>query len=212
MQYYIHSFHSWRDTFLFALAAVLGAGCQSSRTESVVVEVAPAPAAVQTPAVTAASPSVTPAARTAIRINAGGTTGITNSMGGVWLPDQGFTGGATTSRAADLPIANTQDAAIYRTEHFGMTAFSRELPNGAYTVKLHFAETYDGVSAAGQRVFSFNVEGKEFADFDVFAKAGGARRAYVETVTANVADGKLDITFTSRVQNPAINGIEIIPR
>ena len=92
-----------------------------------------------------------------------------------------------------------------------MTAFSYPLANGKYTVKLHFAETFEDITGAGQRVFSFNVEGREFKDFDVWVKAGGSQRAYVETVPVDITDGKLDITFTSNVQNPEINGIEIIP-
>ena len=119
-----------------------------------------------------------------------------------------------------MPIANTKSPELYRTEHYGMTAFSYPVPNGKYIVKLHFAETFDGITAAGERVFSFNVEGKEFKDFDVFVKAGGSQRAYIETVPVEVADGKLDdqfvvdvfdITFTSNIENPEINGIEILP-
>ena len=92
-----------------------------------------------------------------------------------------------------------------------MTAFSYPLSNGRYTVKLQFAETFEDITGAGQRVFSFNVEGREFKDFDVWVKAGGSQRAYVETVPVDITDGKLDITFTSKIQNPEINGIEIIP-
>jgi len=33
----------------------------------------------------------------------------------------------------------------------------------------------------------------------------------VETVNVDVADGKLDITFTSDIDNPEINAIEILP-
>jgi translation initiation factor 2 alpha subunit (eIF-2alpha) len=92
-----------------------------------------------------------------------------------------------------------------------MSSFSYKLPNGKYIVKLHFAETYEDITGPGQRVFSFNVAGHEFKDFDVWAKAGGAKRAYVETVNVNITDGKLDITFTTNIQSPEINGIEIIP-
>jgi hypothetical protein len=45
----------------------------------------------------------------------------------------------------------------------------------------------------------------------VWAKAGGFCRAYVETANVDVTDGKLDILFTSNIENPEINGIEIIP-
>jgi hypothetical protein len=40
---------------------------------------------------------------------------------------------------------------------------------------------------------------------------GKAQKAYVETVPVDVTDGKLKITFTPIIQNPQINGIEIIP-
>lgn len=147
---------------------------------------------------------------TAIRIKAGLAVSHTDSNGHVWLADQGFADGEAVERP-ELAIANTKDPAIYRAERFGMTSFTQPLPNGNYVVKLHFAETFEGITGPGQRVFSFNVEGQEFKDFDVWAKAGGGYRAYVETVNVNVADGKLDITFTSNIENPEINGIEILP-
>jgi alpha-galactosidase len=146
-----------------------------------------------------------------IRIKAGVTEPFTDAEGNVWLPDQGFTEGQTEQRDDTLAIANTTDPALYRTEHWGMTAFSYPVPNGKYTVKLHFAETYDALNTAGSRVFSYNVAGHEFKDFDVFAKSGGMAHAYVETVPVEITNGKLDITFTANVENPEINGIEIIP-
>jgi len=167
-----------------------------------------APAAPAEPAKPAAATAPTAAA---VRVNAGATAPYTDSEGNVWAPDQGFEEGDTIERAADLPIANTKDAAIYRTEHYGMKSFSAKVPNGKYKVKLHFAETFEGIGGPGERVFSFNVEGHDFKDFDVFKKAGGAQKAYIETVDTDITDGKLDITFTSNVENPEINGIEIIP-
>jgi hypothetical protein len=127
------------------------------------------------------------------------------------LPDQGFADGETEQRDENLPIANTKNPALYRTERWGMTSFSYPLPNGKYTVKLHFAETYEELNTPGTRVFSYNVAGHEFKDFDVFVKSGGLQHAYVESVPVDITGGKLDITFTANVQNPEINGIEIIP-
>ena len=136
---------------------------------------------------------------------------VTNADGTVWLADQGFADGETVERP-DIQVANADaDPAIYQSEHYSMSAFSQPVPNGKYTVKLHFAETYEGITDKGQRVFSFNVQGQDFKDFDVFDKAGGALRAYVVTVPVEVTNGKLDITFTPNIENPEINGIEIIP-
>jgi len=86
------------------------------------------------------------------------------------------------------------------------------VPNGKYVVRLHFAETFDGITGPGERVFSFNVQGQEFKDFDVWVKAGGPLKAYVETVPIEVTDGKIKVTFTPKVENPQICAIEIIPQ
>ena len=162
----------------------------------------------------AAAPAAAPASTAPVppvRIKAGSNASFTDSDGNVWVPDQGFADGDMTDRPDDMQIANTKDQALYRTEHYGMTAFSYPVPNGKYIVKLHFAETYDGVTGSGQRVFSFKVGDQEFKDFDVWVKAGGAKTAYIETVNVEVTDGKLNITFTPNVENPEINGIEILP-
>ena len=134
-----------------------------------------------------------------------------DTEGNVWLADQGFEGGQTIERP-DIQIANTKDPDIYRAERYSMDSFSWPVPNGKYVVKLHFAETYEGINGPGERVFSFNVQGHEFKDFDVWVKAGGPLRAYVETVPVEVTNGVIKITFTPKVENPQINGIEILPR
>jgi hypothetical protein len=151
------------------------------------------------------------ATKSVIRIKAGAEQPVKDELGNVWQPDQGFEGGDVISRDPTLAIANTKTPSLYRSEHYSMTRFSQKLPNGKYTVKLHFAETFEDINGAGQRVFSFNVEGKDFKDFDLFVKAGGVNRAYVETVEVEIADGKLDINFTPKVENPEVNAIEIIP-
>jgi len=208
--------------FIFALAALLLAGCKSGKEQccgSMTAEAATAtPAPARSPVVIAA-PAATPTPVVAlapapvpppVRIKAGPSTSFTDAEGNVWLPDQGFAEGDTVERP-DIQIANTKTPAIYRSERYSMTSFSYPVPNGKYTVRLHFAETFEGISGPGERVFSFNVEGHEFKDFDVWVKAGGPLRAYIETVNADVTDGKLDITFTSNIENPEINGIEILP-
>jgi len=172
-----------------------------------------APAADATPAAAATTATATTTSTPAppVRIKAGSSSALTDADGNAWIPDQGFADGDITDRPADLKIANTKDQALYLSEHYGMTSFSYPVPSGKYVVKLHFAETYDGISGPGQRVFSFKVGNQEFKDFDVWAKAGGANTAYVETVNVEVTDGKLTITFTPNVENPEINGIEILP-
>jgi len=157
-----------------------------------------------------ASVEPAPAAKT-IRIKAGKSQPVNDAEGNVWLADQGFEGGQTIERP-DIQIANTKSPDLYRAEHYSMDSFSWPVPNGNYTVKLHFAETFEGITGPGERVFSFNVQGKEFKDFDVWVKAGGAMKAYVETVPAQVTDGKIKVTFSPKVENPQICAIEIVPQ
>ncbi len=199
------------SSFLLVAAMLCVAGCQShSRDGSAMRPVTePAKAPTATPAVAdAASPTLKD--RPIIRIDAGASSPVKDSAGNEWLPDQGFDGGDVIERPG-LDIANTTDAVIYQSEHYGMDLFSWKLPNGKYQVKLHFAETYEGIGGPGERVFSFNVQGHEFKDFDVWKVAGGPQRAYVVTVEAEVMDGQLQIKFISNIENPQINGIEIIP-
>jgi hypothetical protein len=194
-------------------------GCETTEPGSAPVSAQPV-AAATTPPVTASvapapvTPSVAPApaaTKSVVRIKAGVSAPFTDSSGNVWLAEQGFEGGDVIEREG-IEIANTKDAGLYRSEHYGMSSFSCAVPNGKYVAKLHFAETFDGITGAGQRVFSFNVQGQEFKDFDVFVKAGGSNRAYIESVPVEVTNGKFTITFTSNVENPQINAIELVPQ
>jgi hypothetical protein len=191
---------------IFTLTMPLLVGCQSAPEKS-----------TSQPATAVANPTVAPVSAAenkqvlpTIRIKAGATEDFKDSNGNTWLPEQGFTDGDTVDRP-ELTIVGTTDQRIYQSEHYSMTKFTQPLPDGEYIVKLHFCETYDGVAGPGERVFSFNVAGREFKDFDVWVKAGGAQRAYVETVPVKITDGKLEITFTPNIENPQINGIEILP-
>lgn len=196
-----------------ALAFVTGCQTEKCSAPAATAPAAPAaPAAVVTPA---AAPEPALAAPTAtggaIRIKAGSSEPCKDAAGNVWQAEVGFEGGDSVERP-DLTIANTQDQALYRSEHYSMESFACKVPNGKYVAKLHFAETFEGISGPGERVFSFNVQGREFKDFDVFAKAGGANKAYVETVPVEVTNGQFKIVFTANIENPQINAIELLPQ
>jgi hypothetical protein len=204
--------------FFLMMTVLILTGCQSgqNQTNANTSDNKPALAAsepVPPPAATTAAPASNPIPAPVpppVRIKAGASIALKDAEGNMWLPDQGFTDGETTERP-DVQIVNAKTPALYQSERYSMTAFSYPVPNGKYIVKLHFCETYEGITGPGLRVFSFNVEGHGFKDFDVWVKAGGFLRAYVETVPVEVTDGKLDVTFTPSVENPQINGIEILP-
>jgi hypothetical protein len=193
------------------LTAALVVGCQSGSQNS---STASSASSVGTAGKAGGSASEAPApapkvALPTIRINAGGG-GVKDATGVEWLGDTGFEGGDIIERP-DLQIGNTKQPEIYRSEHYAMDAFKQPLPNGKYIVKLHFAETFEGIQGPGERVFSFDVEGKAFANFDPFVKAGGFAKAYVETVPVEIADGVLNIKFTPQMENPQVCGIEVTP-
>lgn len=196
--------------------ALLSAGCQSTQEDASInpdlaVAIAPdgtAPLAPH-PITPESMPPilVTPP----VRINCGATDKRTDSEGNVWLADEGFTDG-NPYQVDDTRIANTKDPEIYRSERYSMAAYRLGVPNGKYTVKLLFAEVYSGIGGPGDRVFSFNVQGREFKNFDIWVKAGGPDKACMQSADVDVTNGVLNITFTPKVENPKINGIEILPR
>jgi hypothetical protein len=183
-------------------ALVIATGCQSESHQATAQPTA-------TPEAVASSPASANTLAAPIRINAGAGA-VKDSTGIEWLADEGFEGGDVIERP-DLQIQNTTQPEIYRSEHYSMDSFTKKIPNGKYQVKLHFCETYDGITGPGERVFTFDVEGKSFKDFDVWAKTGGFALAYVETVPVEISNGQLDIKFAPQVENPQINAIEIIP-
>jgi len=157
----------------------------------------------------------------ALRINCGATEPYTDKAGNAWLADQsmdadkkwGALNGLTIDRG-DLGIADTDAPKIYETERYSMDGYKFTIPNGKYTVRLHFAETYDGITAEGERVFSVTINEKSILnDFDPFKEAGGYQKPIVKTIEdVAVTDGELAIGFTMNIQNPEINGIEILSK
>jgi hypothetical protein len=93
-----------------------------------------------------------------------------------------------------------------------MSAYKFVVPNSKYTVRLHFAETYEGITGEGQRVFSVTINNNVvLKDLDVYKEAGGAKKPVVKEFKGVAVTGKeLVIGFVSNIQNPEINGIEIL--
>jgi hypothetical protein len=230
MQSAKHALQGWFSNLILAGGITCLAGCQSApevKTVPVMTnppvaaaaaqpQPTPTPAAIPEPVAMAVVPPPQPAnpaeapVKPPVRIKAGPSEPFKDADGNQWLTERGFEEGNTVERP-DLEIANTKTPAIYHSERYNMSSFSYPVPNGKYVVKLHFCETYEGITGAGQRVFSYNVEGKEFKDFDLWVKSGGSQKAYIETVNVEVTDGKLDIKFTPNIEYPEINGIEILP-
>lgn len=118
----------------------------------------------------------------------------------------------SVSLELDASVPAEAPADLFQTERYGPMQW--ELPVAAgldVEVCLFFAETYTGITGAGQRVFDVTIEGQTVLDgFDLYAEYGrdyGVMKAFPVTVGT---DGKLDIEFTAVVENPLVNGIEVV--
>jgi enterochelin esterase-like enzyme len=200
-----HEFQSWRRSLHQFAQFLFKEGPSGS----------PAVAAPTLPA----PPTVPDSGKLAIRVACGAYQPYTDKDGNLWLPDQVKAPGAslspldgmTVERAEEFEVPNVAFPQIFRTERYSMSAYEFNLPNGKYTIRLHFAECFTGITGVGQRVYSFAVQGQEpEKDFDIYKEAGGPYKAIRrEYKGVEVTDGKLRITFTPKIENPAINGIEI---
>jgi hypothetical protein len=143
---------------------------------------------------------------TPVFINSGSTSSYTDAAGNVWASDRFFTGGKTFL-ATTRTIAGTPDSKLYLSQRYGAFTYSVAVPNGTYQVTLKLAETW--ATGAGQRVFSVQAEGVTvLSNLDIFAEVG-ANAVDDKTLTVNVTDGALTLTFVTGVQNPMVEGISV---
>jgi hypothetical protein len=92
---------------------------------------------------------------------------------------------------------------------YGISEYAFTVPNGFYTVKLHFAEVSQ--AGTGQRLFDVRINGAlVLTNFDVCAAAGGALKAIVRAFPISVTGGVIRVQFQQgAVSFPLVNAIEI---
>lgn len=157
--------------------------------------------------VTVAANDAGPDSPPAVRVNCGGPS-YADDQGQVWNEDNGFQGGDVY--AAVGGIAGTGAPVLYQTVRYGAHSYHFDLADGAYIVRLKFAETY--FDAAGKRIFNAVVNGQTvLANFDIFAEAGASMTACDRQFDVTVAGGGIDIQFSPVLENPCISAIEILP-
>ena len=148
------------------------------------------------------------------RINAGGPI-YKDFSGNTWASDVGYynVGGVYSN---SFPINNTELDTIYQSERYEINnpnnlTFSFPVAPGKYLVRLHFAEIWNAITRAGQRVFDVYIEdNKVLTNFDVYKEAG-IYNALTKEFQTTVIDNTLQVRL-SHVSGSysKISGIEVI--
>lgn len=155
----------------------------------------------------------------------GATLPLRVNVGGGEAADAGFSAdapaafqGFTEVGSGTGAVAGTSADALYRAYRFapGWGTFSVRVPlaAGAYTVRLHWAEMWDGAWTEGARVFDVALgdgAGVETVEdkLDVYATAGPAT-ALVRQYTVSVETSPLVIRLVSRQQNAMLSAYEVL--
>ncbi len=152
---------------------------------------------------------------TVVRINAGGPA-FTGADGVTWEADRGATGGEVSLQGSNRTYG-TQHDPLFFSERWG--AFTYAIPNlpvGAATVNLYFAENHTPTNAANLRKFNVAVNGTSaLANYDIYAQAGGHQytpvTASVSTTIPTTGICTIVFSLTGSTNNAAtVQGIEII--
>ncbi len=136
-----------------------------------------------------------------------------------WSGDKYFVNGRFTSHVGFKTGPTVPE--LYTYERYGNFSYAIPVPAGAYTVKLHFMETFYGPQAAaaglcagpGCRVFDVTCNGVMLLqDFDVFQAASGAFRPMIREFHGLRPNGQgnLLISFSSKVNYAEVRAIEVL--
>jgi hypothetical protein len=139
----------------------------------------------------------------AIRVNCGGPA-LTDSAGNAWSADDQSNHSNTVNR-----INSTDLQGIYQKDSWstGTLQYQFNIPNGAYTVKLRFAEFY--VTQKGQRVMSVVINGANvMSNFDILNYAN-TNQAFDLTFPVAVTNGQVTIQMVPIVGTAKLNGLEV---
>ena len=122
-----------------------------------------------------------------------------------------------TVGSVDASVPDGTPTQVFETERYDPDAtpnmqWAFPVQQGAtYEVRLHFHDGFTGTSEVGDRVFGVNIEGgeAELQNFDII-ETYGDNTAATETFTVTPSDDTLNIEFLQDVENPQVNGIEVV--
>lgn len=163
------------------------------------------------------------------RINAGGPGLDALDGGPAWMGDDGTSSPYRNSGSNSSPwpanaatidgtVPASTPAAVFDSERWdpgarddsGEMTWALPVPDGTQVdVRLYLANRCDCTSAAGQRVFDVMLEGNPvLTSHDMVADVGD-QVATMKSFTVT-SDGTIDLQWLHRIENPVVNGIEII--
>ena len=128
-------------------------------------------------------------------------------------------GGYTSQSERSLKVATKETPWVYNSTARSITSWTFPLLGkkdkpGVYTVKLHFAELDDKMTA-GKRVFDVKVQGKTvLKDVDVAKLAGGIKKGITREIKGIKVKESLKLELVPKSNggksSPILNGVEII--
>ncbi len=150
-----------------------------------------------------------------LSVQEGGPVVLAINMGGPavghFKADADFDGGKPYKAQAAIDMSEAQDAApeeVYQTSRFGDCSYrlSGLTPNGAYKIRLHYAELFH--KAPGGRAGDVIVNGVKIVDN---LPSGDHCKAFTVTkdITAT-AEGKVVVEFKTTRDHVKVNGLEIL--
>ncbi len=164
------------------------------------------------------------------RVNAGGTEIAATDGDIAWSADtvgnnSSFLSNPGSNNTASFPVVGPGASVpaivpdgIFDTERWDNSGgtemqWAFDVPEeGLYEVRLYMGNGFNGTSEPGERVFDVAIEGSvsdSLDDIDLVEQFGHQTGGVINT-TVTVTDGTLDLEFIHGVENPLVNGIEIV--
>jgi Malectin domain/Papain family cysteine protease len=129
-----------------------------------------------------------------------------------WEADRDYTTVSGGARSVWYSITGAGDVpqSVYKSRRYGsQVAYDLDVPDGTYTIRLHFAELYS--ASIGIRRFDVSIEGNEvLSAFDIAAESGGKYLSVTRTFESVSVSGGLQIVADAISGTAQFNGIEVI--
>lgn len=154
-----------------------------------------------------------------LHIRAGHLTGITTSDGIRFGSDNFFTGGSASdlrlagrTRLAPSNVTGTPDPELYASYRKGDFSYLLPLPDGRWTVTLHFFEPETDAQKAAARAITVTADGRVLlTGFNPAAAAGRALRAITRSFPVEARGGKITLAFSGGESGAVVSAISIVP-